>query len=49
MLTLNVGLHPIGLIRLMWNVEKFIRANVARKKSEISKAITSKWAVITSD
>ncbi len=34
----------MGLIKLTWKVEKFMRANVARKKSEISKAIVSNLA-----
>ena len=43
-ITLNVGRHPIGLIKLTWKVAKFMRANVARKKSEINKAIVSNLA-----
>lgn len=29
-LTLNVGLHPNGLMRAAWNVQKFMRAYEAR-------------------
>ncbi len=43
-ITLKVGRHPMGLIKLTWKVEKLMRANVARKKSEISKAIVSNLA-----
>ena len=46
--TLNVGLHPIGLMRLTWKVEKFISANVARKKLEMIKAMLSRFAEINS-
>ena len=45
-ITLKVGLQPTGFTRQMWNVQKFISAKVARKKSEINKAIVSSWAVI---
>lgn len=47
--TLKVGRHPIGLTKLTWNVEKFIKANVARKKSEISKAIISSSANVVKE
>ena len=40
-ITLKVGLQPTGFTRQMWNVQKFISAKVAGKKSEINKAIVS--------
>lgn len=37
--TLKVGLHPTGLAKDAWNVEKFIKVQAAKKKFDIKGAI----------